>query len=328
MKILFLEMNRDESAIPWWYSYVKSCLKERDIVLDIVNVVDDVKMSNLIKLSKLLIKSKRYDWVITNQDGLATFWFGVLRSILGIKRPKHAILEFITRERDNSIYDRFKYKFLHFSLRRVNKIFCSTKNEVEYYKKNINLSENQMVYVPLAGDPKFLAERACDNDYILAAGRTMRDYKTLVEAVEGTNYRAIIVASPLNMKNIKLNQNIEVLYDIPQSRLVSLMGAARLIILPLQERQISCGQRVLLIAMSLGKCIIASKVYGTIDYITDGKDGILVEPHNPVLLRKKITEMWDADDLRKNIEENARRTFLSKHMVEHYAGAVFSSITS
>jgi glycosyltransferase involved in cell wall biosynthesis len=276
------------------------------------------------RLAEIRRGARSYDWVITWQDGFATFWFGAVRRLLGPRAPRHAVIEFLTRERGPSLYDRMKYAFMRFALGRVDLVVCSARAEIAYYIEHLGLRPGQTAYVPLYGDPQWLNESAAaaSEPFVLSAGRTLRDYDTLLTAIEGTGLQLVVVTSPRCMARAEVPQGVELVYDVPQEELLDLMKRARLVALPLQDTAISAGQRVLVMAMALGKCCIASRTAGTIDYVSDGEDGVLVAPHDPAALRARIEELWRDPDRADRIGARARERYASQHVPEQYAAAV------
>jgi glycosyltransferase involved in cell wall biosynthesis len=64
---------------------------------------------------------------------------------------------------------------------------------------------------------------------------------------------------------------------------------------------------VLLEAMSCGRPVIASRIGGIVDFVTDGDGGLLVEPGNVASLRNAIQRLLDDPPLRHRMGLAARR---------------------
>lgn len=196
---------------------------------------------------------------------------------------------------------------------------CSSRAEGEYYKNVFGWDKDKVKYVPYHTDPGLLnyVSDNCDN-YILSAGRTFRDYNTLFKAVSGSDMKTVVVASPSSIDINQVPNNVEIKYDIEFTELAELMRRSRLIVLPLDNKNISTGQSVLLQSMAIGKAVIITKTNGTIDYIEHMVNGVLVEPNNPEELKYAIDMLNKNDNLRKKIEINAKNTIENKHLPQHY----------
>jgi glycosyltransferase involved in cell wall biosynthesis len=275
----------------------------------------------------LVFASRKYDWVLTPQDGLSTICFGMAGRLLPFRRPRHGVLEFLTREKGTSLYDRLKYALLRFSLKKVDRLICSSRIEMEYYQEQLGLTPEQVGFVLLGGDPGWLTPgRPTLQDYIVSAGRTLRDYATLLKAIDGTGLRLIVVTSPACLAGVSVPPNVEVHFDIEPPHLSRLIEHARFVVLPLQNRKISCGQRVLVMAMAQGKCCVVSRVPGMLDYIRDGEDGIFVEPGDIPGIRAAILDLWKDSERITAIGDRARARFESTYRIERHAESVLRAL--
>ena len=69
-------------------------------------------------------------------------------------------------------------------------------------------------------------------------------------------------------------------------------------------------------AMALGKPVIASKIFGTVEQIKDGHDGILIESDNVEELTKALISLYQNKSLREKLSKNSHTTFLEKFSYE------------
>src|SRR3989337_1328980 len=106
--------------------------------------------------------------------------------------------------------------------------------------------------------------------------------------------------------------------ELPLDDFNRLLGGCRVLVLPLEDKEISTGQCVLLQAMALGKAIVATKTSGTADYIEDGVDGILVPPHDPGKLRQAIMELTRDDEAIARLGANAKKSAHEKYLPQQY----------
>ena len=78
--------------------------------------------------------------------------------------------------------------------------------------------------------------------------------------------------------------------------------------------------RVLLEAAASGVPIIATRVGGTAEILSDGESARLIPPDNPHALAEAILELHDQVDQRSRFIEAARRRVCSAFPIERAAG--------
>ncbi len=86
------------------------------------------------------------------------------------------------------------------------------------------------------------------------------------------------------------------------------LAVSRALVLAFNDTSLPSGPLVLLDGMAHGKAIIATRVGGTVDYVTHGKDGILVQPGDPERLAEAIRNVYDDESLRERIGCAAKET--------------------
>jgi glycosyltransferase involved in cell wall biosynthesis len=307
MKIL-LVLNLQPAQRIWWWDYLPESAKESTIHIAKIPETSQSRLATLWALAKLLPILNKYDVVLTLQDGYATYLFSLVSAVFRRKKFVHVIHQFITSPRSEALYSRLKYRFLRFCLASVDCIFCSSNTEIAYYKKELRIPKTEFRYIPLVVNPSTfdLTSKSQLQDYVISAGRTGRDYGTLVDAIRDTQYRLHIVADPRNLSGIELPPNVVVDFNIPLDDLLNLMAGARFVVIPLHDLPVSIGQSVIIKAMALGKAVIASDTAGTEDYLVNGKTGILVPPGNPDALRTAITQLHENPDYTKTLGDSAR----------------------
>jgi glycosyltransferase involved in cell wall biosynthesis len=102
--------------------------------------------------------------------------------------------------------------------------------------------------------------------------------------------------------------------------LKKLIGAAKLVVLPLPYYNYSYGQMSLLQSMSMAKSVIVTRTPGVIDYVIDNKNGFFVNPYDINDLSEKIAKLLKNPKLSSAVGLNARitvsRDFNEKIMAE------------
>jgi glycosyltransferase involved in cell wall biosynthesis len=194
---------------------------------------------------------------------------------------------------------------------------------VAYYRERFGWSEQKCVFVPLQTDLRYfeLPPQPVE-DYIIAAGRSYRDYQTLARAVAGTGIRTLIVCGKAGPGVAPLPPEIEVVTDIPLERLSELIARSRALVLPLFERRISTGQSVLLQGMALGRPVITTRTAGTEDYVIDGETGLFVPPGDAAALRAAILRLRDDHPLADRLGAAGRAAMQRENLPVHYVHGV------
>lgn len=277
----------------------------------------------ILKVARALFRARHADYLFTFECDLTSFAVALLQTLTFTRRPRHVILQFIMREKTDRLSSRLKYAFMRFCFHSVHRVVCSSQSEAAYYRRVFGWDEGKTAFVPFHADPSLIREAPNDGeDYVIAAGRSFRDYPTFLKAVAGLPTRVIVVASPSAMGGHPVPENVELRFDIPLAELNELLEKARVVALPLEERQISTGQTVLLQAMSLGKPVVATRTAGTEDYVRDRFDGMLVPPRDPAAMRAAIETLLHDASLRKRIAANALRAIGTRHLPQQYVNYI------
>ena len=74
--------------------------------------------------------------------------------------------------------------------------------------------------------------------------------------------------------------------------------------------------RTVLEGMALGKPVIASKVGGLRELISDGENGFLVDAKSPSQLAEKLRILLASNTLRERIGREAKKTVFSDYLIQ------------
>jgi glycosyltransferase involved in cell wall biosynthesis len=319
---------------PWWWNFVdhdaQPCTLEHETV-----IVENGRLSRLLSFesaalfwrvcSILFSGRRRYYAVYTFECGWLSFAIAFIQTITFYHRPRHVILQFIMREKQPTWQSRLKYAFMRFCFSSVYLCVCSSRAECRYYAKVFGWPASKLAYIPLHTDPRLLEHETSEGDFVLAAGRTLRDYPTLIEAFRTIDTPLVIVAGRASAQ-LAATPNVSFRFDIPGPELIDLMARSLVVALPLEQREISIGQSVLLQAMTLGKPVIATRVNGTEDYIRNMETGILVPPRDPAAFRDAVRLLAGDAALRDRLGRAARAHILTEFLPRHYARAVAEAL--
>ncbi len=316
---------------PWWWKHL--ALDDEKCRLDYIRLVyrdrfsqdiptAEIPVVMLRVLRQLVGWRKQYSHVFTVELDLVGLSIAFWQTVTGMRRPRHVIIQFIMREKQPTVRSRAKYALMRFLFQSVHRVVVSSTSEMEYYRGAFEWPSRKLVFVPVLTNPELLGRIPVEEeDFVVAAGRTFRDYDTLLRAIAGTNIKLLIVAGGGAAKQYAGLENVQVMENIPVSELESLMLRSRAVVVPLQDRAISMGQSVVLQAMALGKAVVATRTAGTIDYIDHMNDGILVPPGDERELRNALL-LLESAELRRRLGTRARSRIAKMHLPKHYAESI------
>lgn len=220
--------------------------------------------------------------------------------------------------------------FLRHVYSSVRAVLCYAGSSCDFWKDKIKIiSPCFFIHLPVK-DSYFEVDERADEDYIVSAGRMGRDYAALIDAVRGIAVKVIIIGGREQHRLIedRLRDNPQVTFyeEIPASEYQRILRKARFVVLPLTRTAYHPGQTVLVQAMALGKAVIATRAYGTQEYIDDGEDGILVEEGNSARLREKIILLLNDRPAAAALGKKARAKALREMSGRAFAGKLTTII--
>lgn len=252
---------------------------------------------------RLFFNRSKFNVIISNSIEQA-ITFSFLTMIFGKRKIIH-ILNELYFQAPLSFRNKIRPWIFKCFINQINYIRVSSLNEIDNYSRILNLQKNKFWFLHYPTPviyPRFSNE---DEGYILSAGKQYRDYATLVKALNGTGLKTIIISDYKSMNKVKPCDEIFVYYNISKNKYLELLRKAKMVVIPLNNDFCSCGQIALLEAMSYGKSVITAKVTGTKDYIEDYNTGLFYEMGNPIDLKNKILKLYENDDLRYKLSNNA-----------------------
>lgn len=211
-------------------------------------------------------------------------------------------------------------------------VICVCQAQADFVVEQLNYPVSKVSFIYDKVDQKFFSPSTeKSGEFILAVGQEQRDYETLLNAVSGTDIPLVVVASsPWSSFSVKVQnpKNVTILTNIPFIQLRDLYARARLVVVPLFDVDYAAGANGLLEAMSMGKPLILGRSVGIRDYIVDGETGWYSTPGDPVQLREKILELWDAPAERRRLGTNARQAVEESMNMDIYIEKVVEIIAS
>lgn len=198
------------------------------------------------------------------------------------------IMTFIFKHKKGFVGTLF-YKFVKYAVssKYIDKIICTSKNEMEYYSELFDINKDIFEFVKWGAvdyseDIKF-DDRLLRKKYYFSTGRSNRDYNFLINAFKKTKLNLVIACDDLNESTCS---NIEIHNDLFDKRMLRYMKNSIAVVIALENETIASGQLVLLHAMNLGVPVIITKSHGvTDDYVIDEYNGLIIDKTEKSLFR-------------------------------------------
>jgi glycosyltransferase involved in cell wall biosynthesis len=167
---------------------------------------------------------------------------------------------------------------------------CLTKEIKQQFEEELSISPDRVRVIEWGTDLSFYdpcnAQHATNaNPFIISAGKTFRDYDTLVNALNGTEVSLKIYCSGQSAPSIsEFSSNIEVIFNHPTNNAISYRDLlleyqkSHAIAIPLPDTRNLAGLTSLLDAMAMGKAVIITRNKQIDIDIEKEKIGLVVEP--------------------------------------------------
>ncbi|HET9905945.1 MAG TPA: glycosyltransferase family 4 protein [Anaerolineales bacterium] len=337
MKVLCLLDNEVKQGDRWLWKYLPSNNDEIDFLVATGAVDRFQKWGKLLNYYptyfqagfQALRKTRQthYDLVVA-WEGKNGFPYALIRSLVGQNHPPLIILAFNIR----GVISHFR-SLARFGLRSVSRVVVFTPGEVEQYQQLLALPPNKISYAPHGWydpmswyDPESVnksesAARA--GKFILASGRSYRDYGTLASAVEGTDVNVKVSGRAFNLAGIDLPINMEATGWLAEREFQDYLYSSSFYVVPLQPITFAGGDSSVLQAMSFGRAVVATRAPSTETYVEHGQTGLLVEPGDIQGMREAILQLWQNPDEAARMGREARLRFEENHTIDKLAQRVY-----
>jgi hypothetical protein len=190
-------------------------------------------------------------------------------------------------------------------------IVCNSRPVIDMIKQRYPKVSDRVAYARWGGSGLAFAE-SVDRGYIFCGGRTNRDFATVLEA----DFPAHVP------------EHVSIYRDISSESFERLIQEARIVVMALKRPDISSGQVVLNSAMQSAKPVVVTAIAGIDDYVTSGKDAILVAPGDVNDLKAKLALLLENPEQRKELGTAARLTFENSFNSKAFAGQLFDILTA
>lgn len=283
-----------------------------------------------------LLGAHPYPYAVVVGSDIEVLAFALVRLLrLRPRRPSIVYLGFIYTARRNPTQEALRRAYYRFVLRFVACAICHSTLETERYAA-LFPGRVRFAFVPWGTDLAWRAEllRAgrrsaaeCAH-YIVAAGKSGRDYPTLFRAMADVpldlhvicDYGVPIEAVP------KVCARIEILGNCYDKDYLRQLFEARFVVIPLRVEDISAGQMVLIQSMLLGKPVIITETPTILEYVQPEQDAVLVKQGDVAGLRAAILRLCEEDGLCDRLGAAAMASYERRFTTEAYIANVLSVV--
>lgn len=262
------------------------------------------------------------DVVILNTNQKKLMLACVLRWIVPFVRFRLVSVDLLLR-RPTTLTARTKAFLQRILLSRVDRFLLYFKN-LRGCERFYGIASDRAVYVPFKVNDwdkiHLWANTTSGGDYVMCAGRTMRDVDTFVEAMRRAGCPGLLHQQKADVMaehgtqawKGDLPPNLKSVIDDSHEHEVFLnfIAKARLVVIPRFQNDIGpAGIATYLVAMALNKCVIISEGPGVDDVLTD--EAVIVSPEDPEALARQIELLWNNHHLRAEIAARGKEYALS-----------------
>ena len=275
----------------------------KQILKDKPDIIHTIGLRSFQSIAAWLVSKKTgVPLVVTDQGGLTT----------------HPFLK------KSGVFFNFAYKIQDFYIKQIIKhssIVCAA-NEYEkeifsniYKQSKIEIIRNGVNLKSLVSKKNFKKEYQIDSNFILFVGRFSKSkgIETLIKAfniikneLKFSDIRLVIMGVDFGYQNemeklinkLNLSKNIIVIKNPPRDDVISAYGESEFLILPSQWE---LSPLVPLEAFAFKKPVISTNSHGIPYTVHDNKNGLLVEPENPVQLANAIAKLLNNSELREKL---------------------------
>lgn len=278
-----------------------------------------------IEACQLFARRRHYDVVVT-MGSRASLAYGLLCALARVASRQIMCEFFLDDAQPRNPLWRLKTVLSRVVAQRSLGILTNSSAELSSSALRFQLSALRLRYVPMHSN---IAEpRMCEasDGYVLAAGRTLRDYPTLLKAAGEIDAPVLIICGRSDLSRSTPPANVTVRREVPREEYLRCLQRCALMALPLLTAERSTGQVVLLEAMAFGKAVVATNCAGTADHIVHGQTGLLVPEKDPRALAQAINSLLKDPALRLRIGSQALEHVRNKCLFDTHAHAKLEAI--
>lgn len=264
--------------------------------------------------------------VIVTMGARTSLFYGLLCLLAGRDSRQVMTEVFIDDPKPDHPAWRLKTWLHRLVARRSLGVLTSSTAEIRAVSERFAMEPSRLIFVPLHSNIHKPAGSPRNDGFILSAGRTWRDYPTLLAAAADIRAPIVIICGERDVPPGDLPPNVTVLREVPRDQYLDYLRRCALVALPLAPTRRSTGQVVMLEAMALGKPVVVTRSPGITDYIRDGENGLLVEPGDPGGLARAVRQLLEDRALADRVSNRALEDTKRHHTFDRHAADKLNAI--
>ena len=267
---------------------------------------------------RVIFNYRHYDCIVLGA-GRSDTYFGLIYSLLPLKRCPCIKIDCLWYKSENRFHAIIKRTIMRIIDKKIDRYVVWARHEITGYSREFGLPQKKFVFIPYHTTLDITNFQSKNEGYIFSGGNFARDYETLLKAVKGLPVKLLIASTrPELFHGIEIPENVEI-KGFSHEEYIQKMAGCTINVVPLAPGLLhSGGQQTFLNSMYMGKPTIVNDPQGAKDYITNGKDGIIVKPSDHLALRKAIIELYNNPQKAETIGENARKKVLGYSTEQHF----------
>jgi glycosyltransferase involved in cell wall biosynthesis len=229
--------------------------------------------------------------------------------------------------------------FIRLVRRQISALVMTPTSQARYARDKKLIAPGRVVNILDGVDTEFWqAPAGIEQRVVCSAGREMRDYLTLLQALDGTGIPCQIAARLDRGKEydrwrrslgdkgerVELPQHVTFTPQLAPTDLRDLYASARFVVIPLFQSDTDNGNHVVLEAWSMGRAVICSAIDGLSDSVIDGLNARIVPVGDVGALRSAITELWEQPEKASELGANGRKLVAEHRRLDQQIGELGS----
>lgn len=286
-----------------------------------------LKISNLIRYLKyfvfpfiIFLQRKQYD-IIVGWQAFYGLLFAFYCRLFHVKKENILLIKNLIYKPKRGVIGKIYFSFMKFIVKSeyVDVFVCSSQKYCDYCAEIFDEPRERFVFLRFGvNDFTKVVDKNMEEkeDYILALGRSNRDWDFLIDALGSTDYQLRIVCDELHRDD--LPANIKLYNNVWQEESYRFINNCRCMIIPILDGKIVAGETVLLQTMSFSKPIIITEPSCLADdYVTHGETGFVIKKEKEALI-SAVDQLFHDEALYEKLSKNCRAVYEERFSLHRF----------